>query len=150
VLARVNEICVPEIPANMFVTCLIVAVNPESGRIRFANAGHNLPYQRSLQGVIELRATGMPLGLLPGMVYEEQETLLAPGESLVLYSDGLTEAHNPAKEMYDSARLRARLAVEPGGAGLIPSLLDRLAEFTGPDWEQEDDITCVLLERLPG
>ena len=147
ILARVNEMCCPEIPVNMFVTCLIAVVNLESGLTRFANAGHSLPYQRTSQGIVELRATGMPLGLMPGMVYEENETALAEGDSLILYSDGLIEAHNPQREMYSSARLRAQLAIDPAGAGLIHSLLNQLAEFTGPGWEQEDDTTCVVLER---
>jgi serine phosphatase RsbU (regulator of sigma subunit) len=147
ILARVNEMCCPEIPVNMFVTCLIALVNLESGLTRFANAGHSLPYQRTSQGIVELRATGMPLGLMPGMVYEENETALAEGDSLILYSDGLIEAHNPQGEMYSSARLRAQLAIDPAGAGLIHSLLNQLAEFTGPGWEQEDDTTCVVLER---
>jgi serine phosphatase RsbU (regulator of sigma subunit) len=54
-------------PAHMFVTCLYAVLDPKSGRLRYANAGHNLPYLRTEDGVGELRATGMPLGLLPGM-----------------------------------------------------------------------------------
>ena len=148
ILARVNEMCCLEIPSNMFVTCLIAVVDPESGRTRFANAGHNLPYQHTMQGLIELRATGMPLGLMPNMVYEENEAVLAEGESLVMYSDGLTEAHNPHREMYGLERLQAHLSFEAGGQELIHSLLTNLAEFTGPGWQQEDDITCVILDRF--
>ena len=66
----------------------------------FANAGHNLPYVRTADGVVELRATGMPLGLLPGMDYPEHEAVLAPGESVLLYSDGLVEAHDRAGDMF--------------------------------------------------
>jgi serine phosphatase RsbU (regulator of sigma subunit) len=147
ILARVNEMCYPEIPANMFITCLIAVVEPESGLTRFANAGHSLPYQLTSRGPIELRATGMPLGLMPGMDYEEKETVLAAGDRLFLYSDGLVEAHNPQKEMFGSARLQAELATDAGGTGLIHSLLTQLAAFTGPGWEQEDDITSVVVER---
>jgi serine phosphatase RsbU (regulator of sigma subunit) len=131
----------------MFVTCLFAVINPETGLARFANAGHNLPFQCNAQGAAELHATGMPLGLLPGMVYEENETVLAEGDSLVMYSDGLTEAHNPHREMFDTARLQSQLEVKASGKGLIDSLLSNLAEFTGPGWEQEDDITCVILDR---
>jgi serine phosphatase RsbU (regulator of sigma subunit) len=140
-------------PPNMFVTCLIAVLDPASGEMRYANAGHNLPYKRTAQIVVELRATGMPLGLLPGMVYEEEEILLADGDSLLIYSDGLVEAHNPHKEMFGIPRLRDLLACPPGSPNctpcseLIALLLNELAAFTGPGWEQEDDITFVTLER---
>src|SRR4051812_4220804 len=72
VLARANELLAPEMPARMFVTCLYGVLEPATGRFVFANAGHNLPYVRTADGVIELRATGLPLGLMPGIVYEEK------------------------------------------------------------------------------
>jgi serine phosphatase RsbU (regulator of sigma subunit) len=87
VLERANEILLPEMPARMFVTCLYMILEPETGRVVYANAGHNLPYVRTADGVIELRATGMTLGLLPGMDYPEHEAVLSPG-SVLLYSDG--------------------------------------------------------------
>ena len=104
-LERVNELLCPDIPEKMFVTCLYGVVDPASGRFRFANAGHNLPYARTADGAVELRATGMPLGLMPGMNYEEKEAWIAPGESLLLYSDGVTEAHSTEREMYGTPRL---------------------------------------------
>ncbi len=97
VLERANEILLPEMPARMFVTCLYMILEPETGRVVYANAGHNLPYVRTADEVIELRATGMPLGLLPGMDYPEHEAVLAPGQSVLLYSDGLVEAHDPGR-----------------------------------------------------
>lgn len=78
VLERVNELMCPDMPAKMFVTCLYGVLEPSTGRFRFANAGHNLPYVRTAEGTAELRATGMPLGLLPGLKYEEQEAFLEP------------------------------------------------------------------------
>lgn len=148
VLERVNEILCNDIPPNMFVTCLYAILDPDNGHLNYANAGHDPPYQRTEGGLQELRATGMPLGLLPGMVYEEKETTLAPGESVLFYSDGLVEAHNPGREMFSFPRLRRLMAAHPGGAALIDFLLAELAEFTGPDWEQEDDVTFVTLERV--
>jgi serine phosphatase RsbU (regulator of sigma subunit)/anti-sigma regulatory factor (Ser/Thr protein kinase) len=145
VLRRVNDLLVPDIPDRMFVTCLYAVLDPATGRIRFANAGHNLPVARTTGGAVELRATGMPLGLLPGMEYEEVDAELAPGETLVLYSDGITEAHGDGREMFGTARLAAH--VEGGGADLIDGLLTSLQRFTGADWEQEDDITIVTLRR---
>jgi serine phosphatase RsbU (regulator of sigma subunit)/anti-sigma regulatory factor (Ser/Thr protein kinase) len=147
VLGRANDLLVTEMPAHMFVTCLYAVLDPASGRLRYANAGHNLPYLRTEEGVGELRATGMPLGLLPGMTYEEKEAALAPGDDLLLHSDGLAEAHGPERQMFGFPRL-AKLAAEgKSGQELIDLLLNELAKFTGPGWEQEDDITLVTLRH---
>src|SRR6266498_4143395 len=107
VLRRVNQLLLDEMPPNMFVTCLYVVLDPASGRLRFANAGHNLPNLRHRDGVTELRATGMPLGLLPDMEYDEHTATLEPGDSLLLHSDGLAEAHSPDREMFGFPRLAA-------------------------------------------
>ncbi len=147
VLERINEHLCPDMPPKMFVTCLYGVLDPASGRLRFANAGHNLPYVRTDDGVIELRARGMPLGLMPGMKYEEKEAVLAPGQSVLLHSDGLVEAHNPAREMFGFPRLMGLVAGHRRGSDLIDHLLAELDSFTGPGWEQEDDITLVALER---
>ncbi|MHB8460838.1 MAG: ATP-binding SpoIIE family protein phosphatase [Candidatus Limnocylindrales bacterium] len=150
VLERANEILLPEMPARMFVTCLYMILEPETGRVVFANAGHNLPYVRTADGVIELRATGMPLGLLPGMDYPEHEAVLAPGESVLLYSDGLVEAHDRTGEMFGFPRLRELMATELPGSELLDHLLDELHGFVGRGWDQEDDITLVALQRTGG
>ena len=150
ILARANALLVPEMPARMFVTCLFAILEPETGRIVLANAGHNLPYVRTDQGVVELRATGMPLGLMPDIRYEETEGIIAPGSNVLLYSDGLVEAHDPAQQMYGFPRLREEMEIDDAGSELLDRLLDTLHQFTGPDWEQEDDITLVTLRRAAG
>jgi serine phosphatase RsbU (regulator of sigma subunit)/anti-sigma regulatory factor (Ser/Thr protein kinase) len=150
VLARVNDMLVPDIPANMFVTCLYAVLDPATGRLQFANAGHDVAYWRTAAGALhELRARGMPLGLMEGMVYEEHEVRLGAGDHILLYSDGLVEAHNPRREMFSFERLAALVAGASGsGQPLITRLLDELARFTGPGWVQEDDITLVTIECL--
>jgi len=150
ILARANALLVPEMPARMFVTCLFAVLDPATGRIVLANAGHNLPYVRTADGVVELRATGMPLGLLPDIRYQETEGIVDPGSSVLLYSDGLVEAHDHANEMYGFPRLAREMAVDDAGSELLDRLLDTLHAFTGPDWEQEDDITLVTLRRASG
>jgi len=147
VLTRANELLVDEMPAHMFVTCLYAVLNPATGRLRYANAGHNVPYVSTEAGVTELRATGMPLGLLPGMEYEEKEATLAPGEIVLLHSDGLAEAHNGDREMFGFPRVAALTGEASDGEVLIDRLLKELQEFTGPGLEQEDDITLVTLGR---
>src|SRR5215203_2816507 len=95
VLAQVNETLLARIPQNMFVTCFYAILDPESGHLVFANAGHDLPYLRHGGEAKELRARGMPLGLMPEMGYEEKEMVLEASESTLFYSDGLVEAHTP-------------------------------------------------------
>ena len=150
VLERVNELLCPDMPAKMFVTCLYGVLDPATGHLRFANAGHDLPYVKTAGGVEELRARGMPLGLMPGMAYEEKETLLAPGESVLLHSDGIVEAHDPEREMFGFPRLKETVADNAGGQALIDRVIAELESFTGPGAEQEDDITMVTLERSGG
>lgn len=147
VLARTNDVLVQEIPPKMFVTCFYAVLDPTTGHLRYANAGHDVPYHYTNQGVVELRATGMPLGLMPGMRYEEKETTLAPDDYALLYSDGLVEAHNPAHDMFGFPRLQALLSTHADGATLHDFLLAELAAFTGPRWEQEDDVTLVTMQR---
>jgi serine phosphatase RsbU (regulator of sigma subunit) len=150
VLARVNDLLLADMPANMFVTCQFLVLDPLSGNLCFANAGHDLPCLRTGEGaVVELRAAGMPLGLMPGMTYAEQQADLAPGDLLVLISDGLVEAHTPQREMFGVPRFKKLLAAAGAwdGEGVIGYLLRALAEFTGPDWEQEDDVTLVAVQR---
>ena len=147
VLQRTNDLLNPDIPRNMFVTCLYIVIDPSTGKLWFANAGHNLPYKSTGNGMIELRATGMPLGLLPGMKYEEKEAILEPGESLLLYSDGLVEAHNPNGDMYGFPRLKQFVVEHPVYVDTIGLLVNDLVSFTGPTWEQEDDVTLVLINR---
>jgi serine phosphatase RsbU (regulator of sigma subunit) len=147
VLARVNDLLFSDIPPNMFVTCFYALLNPASGYIRFANAGHEPPFRQTAGSAEELWATGMPLGMMPGTCYEEYETTLEPGESLIFYSDGLVEAHNSRREMFGFARLKSLLEEQGNGVSLIDSLLDELQRFTGDGWEQEDDVTLVTLRR---
>jgi serine phosphatase RsbU (regulator of sigma subunit)/anti-sigma regulatory factor (Ser/Thr protein kinase) len=150
VLERVNEHLCPDMPEKMFVTCLYGVLEPASGRFRFANAGHDLPYVKTADGSVELRARGMPLGLMPGMPYEEKEMVLAPGDSLLLHSDGVVEAHDPEGGMFGFPRLKQAVADYPGGGELIDRVLADLQTHTGPDAEQEDDITMVTLQRAAG
>jgi serine phosphatase RsbU (regulator of sigma subunit) len=110
VLARVNETLLARIPANMFVTCFYAILEPQSGRLSYANAGHNLPCCHREHVATDLEARGMPLGLMPGMSYEEKETVLVPGEGVFFYTDGLIEAHNPQGEMFGTPRLRGLLS----------------------------------------
>jgi serine phosphatase RsbU (regulator of sigma subunit) len=148
-LQRVNETLFPYIPPNMFVTCFYCILDPKSGTLSYANAGHDLPYLHRDGAAEELRATGMPLGLMPGMRYEEKETILEAGEAALLYSDGLVEAHDPKGEMFGFPRLRALVAehADQEERPLGDFLMEELYTFVGEGWEQEDDITLLTLRR---
>jgi serine phosphatase RsbU (regulator of sigma subunit)/predicted ester cyclase len=148
ILVRVNEALRSDIPSGMFVTCFYGILDPKSGRLVYANAGHNLPCCRRHDGQAdELRARGMPLGLMPRMDYEEKETTLETGDSTLFYSDGLVEAHDPKGEMFGFPRLRALVAEHGEERSLGDILLEELYSFVGEGWEQEDDITLLTLRR---
>jgi serine phosphatase RsbU (regulator of sigma subunit) len=136
------------IPPNMFITCFYAILEPQSGSLSYANAGHDLPYlQRRSGQAEELMARGMPLGLMPGMGYEEKETILEAGEAALFYSDGLVEAHDPKGEMFGFPRLRALIAEHGEVRALGNFLMEELYSFVGEGWEQEDDITLLTLKR---
>jgi ketosteroid isomerase-like protein len=144
-LQRVNEALFPNIPPNMFVTCFYGVLDLSSGSLSYANAGHDLPYLWHGSDAEELRARGMPLGLMPGMSYEEGEASLREGNCVLFYSDGLVEAHGPKGEMFGFPRLRALVAEHGEARSLGDLLLEELYSFTGEEWEQEDDITLLTL-----
>jgi steroid delta-isomerase-like uncharacterized protein len=149
ILKRVNAALYPDTPSDMFVTCFYAILHPDSGRLLYANAGHDLPYirRRSGEDTQELRARGMPLGMMPEMSYEEKEASLRDGDSVLFYSDGLVEAHDPHYEMFGFPRLRRLVAEHDEERLLVDFLIDELSSFVGEDWEQEDDITLVTLRR---
>src|SRR5215218_9430389 len=149
VLKRVNEALLVRIPSNMFVTCFYAILEPKSGHLSYANAGHTLPCckRHNEDQADELVARGMPLGLMTGMTYEEKETTLVPGDVVFFCTDGLVEAHNPQGEMFGIPRLRGILSERSEGRReLSAALMEELERFTGEGWEQEDDVTLLTLK----
>jgi serine phosphatase RsbU (regulator of sigma subunit) len=146
-LRRVNDPLATDIPPNMFVTCFYAILDPKSGSLAYANAGHDLPYLHRNGAAEELRARGMPLGLVPGMSYEEKETVLDAGETALFYSDGVVEAHDPQGEMFGFPRLQSLVAGHGEERSLGDFLMEELYSFVGEGWEQEADIILVTLRR---
>jgi predicted ester cyclase len=144
-LRRVNDPLATDIPSNMFVTCFYAILDPHSGRLSYANAGHDLPYLHRNGDAEELRARGMPLGLMAGMRYEEGEVSLGEGGCVLFYSDGLVEAHDPEGDMFGFPRLRRLVAEHGEERMLVDFLMGELSSFVGEGWEQEDDITLLTL-----
>ncbi len=150
VLRRANELLLPTMPPNMFVTCLYAVINPRDGSVTFANAGHNLPCLTGEARVLEMDARGMPLGLMPDMVYEERCATIEPGEWVLFYSDGLVEAHNASREMFGVPRLREVLLKPPADSDLIHMVLGAWHAFLADRSDQEDDMTLIVLQRAGG
>jgi anti-sigma regulatory factor (Ser/Thr protein kinase) len=132
----------------MFVTCLFGVLRLSTGEFTFANAGHNLPYVRTADGVVELRATGMPLGLMPEMPYDVQTATLEADTAMLLTSDGIVEAHAPDGAMFGFDRLRGLVGTRRPRGGMMASILTELDRFCGPHHEQEDDVTMVAIRRV--
>jgi serine phosphatase RsbU (regulator of sigma subunit) len=147
VLGRINNFLCEDIPSNMFVTCFCAFLDPNNGSLSYANAGHNLPICRRHYGVEVLHAEGMPLGLFHDMEYDEGVTILEPGDTLLLYSDGFVEAHNKSRELFGSRQLRELLGDYRLDDGLFEFLMSKLEDFTGDTWEQEDDISLLMIRR---
>lgn len=152
-LAQINELLVTEMPPAMFVTAFLALVEPLGGEIEFANAGHCLPVRCCPEENAELRARGLPLGLMPGAAYEEGQVRIAAGGWVLFYSDALSEAHSPERQMFGMPRLHQaarRVGAERSAAGLVDKLVDQYEQFTGPGAEQEDDLTLIVLRRKDG
>jgi len=133
--------------STMFATIFLAILDPETGRFAYCDGGHCTPLVVSREGVRELEGVkGLPVGIDPGETYEDGEAELQPGDMLVLYTDGITEAENAAGEWFTAARLRR--ALEDAG-GLSPQeavelIRLRVQDFAG-DMQQSDDIAVMAV-----
>ncbi len=149
-LREANERILAETHSDMFVTVFLGVLDPSTGLLVYCNAGHNPPlHAPDAGGAVALRRTGMALGIVGEGLWERQSHRLAPGDVLVLYTDGLTEAQNAAGELFGEARLReAVTGAGHGGAEAVQrALLDAVAAFVAGA-PQFDDMTCIILQRL--
>lgn len=149
-ITSVNQYLTQNTPANRFVTLFAAELHPESGAIRYINAGHNPPLIARLDGsVSQLESGGFPLGLMDGAEFEMGETRLEPGESLVVYSDGVSEANNMADEEFGMERLISvvRNNIKASAAGMRDKVESALSAFTQTA-PANDDITLVIVKRV--
>jgi serine phosphatase RsbU (regulator of sigma subunit) len=147
VLALINNLLHIHMPSGMFTTCFYAILDPNTDRLCFANAGHNVPYLSHNGTIKELRARGMPLGLMPDQSYPEAEVTITADDLVLFYTDGLVEAHGAAREMFGFPRLKRLMQEHSREDTLIDRLLDELEHFTGENWDQEDDVTFVTLRK---
>jgi len=146
----VNQYLADNTPANRFVTLFIAELHPATGVLRYINAGHNPPLVGRADGTItQLSSGGFPLGIMPGAEFEVGETILDPGEALVVYSDGVSEANNIRDEEFGMDRLIAVVKnnLAASAAGLRDKVESALSSFTQTA-PANDDITLVIVKRV--
>ena len=150
VLDTVNTLLEAENEAGMFLTVFHAMLEPQSGELQYVNAGHTPPLVVRPDGTSTVLpgTGGVPLGAVSGFSYGQAAVTLAPGETAVLYTDGVTEARNPAGEKFGVGRLREALAerapVDP--PAVSAAIFEGVRRFTG-DAPQHDDIACLVLAR---
>ena len=150
VLQEVNDLLEEDNDASMFVTVFYAVFHPKDGRLIYSNGGHNPPLLVHADGSSELLPTtgGVALGVMPGIEYEEQSFQLAPGDLIVFYTDGVTEAIDEAEEEFGVERLQAVFRdsgpLDVQAANL--AVFEAVRDFAG-EAPQFDDITCVTLSR---
>jgi serine phosphatase RsbU (regulator of sigma subunit) len=150
-LGRTNFLMCSATRRGTFVTLFLAVLNPETGGISYANAGHNRPFVVGPNGKFEILTTGsLVLGFLPKHTYERAETVLQPGESLVIYSDGVTEAMNLESEQFEEERLYdlAKKHQGDGSGAMVDRIINEVRAFAG-ERPQNDDITLLIVRRKP-
>lgn len=149
-LLAANDRIVADTHSDLFVTVFYGVLDPADGSLAYCNAGHNPPYLCHGDGrpIEPLANTGMALGVLPGVSLGGERVALAPGDHLVLYTDGLTEAHNAAMEQFGSRRLLEYLASAASGQAdkLHEGIRARVVDFVGSA-PQFDDLTLMVVSR---
>jgi phosphoserine phosphatase RsbU/P len=148
-LARTNDILCTQNPMDLFVTVFYGILDHVTGVLTYANGGHNPPLVARVDGPVEALdgAGGLVLGVMPGMSYPEHTVQLRPDDRLVLYTDGVTEAFNPADEAYGIERLIAEIRAHRGGTSeaLVEKICSSVTDFAGTA-PQSDDITLTALK----
>ena len=121
-LRRVNDLLIPDTSQGMFVTAAYAVLDLDSGELTYANAGHNAPLWMSADGRIErLTRTGIALGIIESEQINERSIRLGPGESVIMYTDGITEAFSPANDMFGESRLMEILQSDPAATPPLSS-----------------------------
>jgi sigma-B regulation protein RsbU (phosphoserine phosphatase) len=150
VVARLNKITCENCPSNRFITFFFGILDPATGHLAYANAGHNPPMIVRSSGSVELLPGGGPvLGIVPVAPYKQEKARLAPSDLLVIYSDGITEATNTAEEEYGEERLAEvlRSRRDEPAAAIVDAVTESLQQFTAGA-PQADDITLVVAKRV--
>ncbi len=152
VVSQANNMILADARSELFVTLFYLILSPDSGEITFVNAGHMPPLLLAAASgsIEELRTEGMALGILPDVEFEERKAQLEPGDCVVLYTDGVTDASDNDKQMYGRSRLVeiARTHRGQSAADLAQTIDGAVAAFTGGAPEY-DDFTLLVVRREP-
>jgi serine phosphatase RsbU (regulator of sigma subunit) len=149
-VASVNRYLADNTPSNRFITFFAGELHPESGVFSYINAGHNPPLVARVNGDVgDLESGGFPLGIMPDAEFEQGEITIAPGECVVIFSDGVTEAENPEGEEFGNERLIEvlRKNISRSAAGIRDKIESSLSAFTRTA-PANDDITLVIVKRI--
>jgi sigma-B regulation protein RsbU (phosphoserine phosphatase) len=148
-LRKMNVDLIKRVGEGRFITLFYLTLDPGTGAVRYSNAGHNPPYLVRQNGeILELKASGMPLGILADIEYDNSETELAPGEVLLLYSDGMTECMNKDGDMFGEERLKEVLTqAASGDAHAIRGAIFSAADTFRENEPYSDDMTLIVLKR---
>jgi serine phosphatase RsbU (regulator of sigma subunit)/DNA-binding NarL/FixJ family response regulator len=152
-ITQINERILSDTRSEMFVTAFYGVLEPGTGRMRYVNAGHNPPYLISGQKgkpFDRLRATGMALGVMEDTVWKQKVVRFSPGDVLLLYTDGITEAQDPMGRFYGERRLQdvLRSIGSRPAEEILQAVLDDLRGFIAGA-PQQDDVTLIVIRRLP-
>ncbi|MCH8486013.1 MAG: SpoIIE family protein phosphatase [Candidatus Cyclonatronum sp.] len=152
-ITKVNRMLIPESDITTFVTVFYGVLNLTTGELSYCNGGHNLPYLQHADGsVTELEDVGgLLMGKFDGMPYSEKTIQLKPGDTLVTFTDGVTEAENSSAEMYEEERVISYLETHPkeNTEQLVSGLFEEVERFAG-DAPQSDDITVLAVQYKGG
>jgi serine phosphatase RsbU (regulator of sigma subunit)/anti-sigma regulatory factor (Ser/Thr protein kinase) len=148
ILTEVNQLLYKENNQKEYVTCFFAVLDPISGEMEYANAGHLPPYKFTRVDsakVEELFVTGKPLGIFPNVLYDENRIILHPGDAIIFLSDGLLEARNQSGEMFFAERLISLLEDSPPEKSTLAYVIEKFNEFLGENPSQQDDITLIYM-----
>jgi sigma-B regulation protein RsbU (phosphoserine phosphatase) len=149
VMGRLNRSLAATCPRNRFVTFFYTILDPASGELSFCNAGHNPPLLVRASGeIVRLEGGGPVLGILPGIRYEGQRASIGVGDYLLLYSDGVTEACNPAGEEYENRLLELAASLRGRAAADIVQCVQAAIQDWIAGQPPADDITVVAARRV--
>jgi len=151
-LERANDSILKDRPSNLLLTALYAVLEPDSGRLIYANGGHCRPLwvQARTGEITELNSPGMILGAFTGVQLEEREITMEPGDLLLLYTDGVTEAMDANRQFFDLPRLTAALAAHAGASAqeLVDAVVGEVRAFAGGA-AQADDLALLVVRRSP-
>jgi serine phosphatase RsbU (regulator of sigma subunit) len=150
-LKEINDLLVPDAKNGMFVTLFYGILNPDNGKFIYANAGHVPPILVSNNGteLIDLVPSGMALGVLPGISMEEKQLQLLPGDKLICYTDGVSEAFSAGGEMYGTFRLKNLISIESNKLStseLLEAIVNEVYRFSDSS-SLSDDLTLIAVCR---